>query len=224
MSGLGLFYIFMLVGVFIPIWYIQAPIFFKAYGHLIILVLLGVIYYAQIKYKQLEHESHSNRHNNHHVKLWKQYKMKFNKDNIAFVIVPAFLLSMLGYFMYNHFQTGVIKNIIFSVFLLSMFLSWYLNSKYNGRIQSIIRNLLFLIISICSFIFILFIDPIIWISQIVGRLAMGYFFSLLAWGILRPPFIENKIRKYEVIEQIILLVAPLAILLFLTIFLVLLGI
>ena len=146
-----------------------------------------------------------------------------SKDNITFGIVYAFLLSMLGYSMYNYFQNGVIKNIIFSLFLLSIFLSWHLKSKYTGKIQSIIRNLLFLIISVCSFIYIVFVDPIIWISQIIGRLAMGYFFSLLAWGILRPPFIENKIRKYEIIEQIILLVVPLAILLFLTIFLVMLG-
>jgi len=124
-----------------------------------------------------------------------------SKENIAFGIVYAFLLCMLCYSIYNFFQTGVIKNIIFSLFLLSLFLSWHLKSKYTGEKQKLFRNILymFLLVFVCIVIFLSKLG-----LDFPGFLLISYFAGLFLYMIIMPPFLE----KYSTKNRFIILLVP----------------
>lgn len=103
-----------------------------------------------------------------------------------------------------------ISKLIFLVFILLAFLSFYLKSKYIGEKQKLFRNILYVILLIlaCLIIFQYKLD-----LDIPGFLLVSYFVGLFLYMIILPTFID----KYSIKKRFIIL-AILGLILFLIFF------
>jgi len=128
------------------------------------------------------------------------------------IIATLFIIAFIFYF-----NTGN-KNILFgSIIAFLVFLSTHISYKHTGRLQSALRNSIFIGIVTYTFLYLLVFHVIGMGSPIFGMFLNTYIVSFFSFLILKPPLVDNRLKRMGTLKCILVMVLPLPILIILLI-------